>query len=61
VTTTTHKVLRGPRGAAIMAKTELMDKINSAVFPGLQGGPHNNAITALCAQLQECKSELFIG
>ncbi len=43
---TTHKNFRGPRGAVIIARSELIDKINRAVFPTLQGGPHNNQILA---------------
>lgn len=59
VTTTTHKLLRGPRGAMIFAKTELIDKINSSVFPGCQGGPHQNQIAGLCYQLKMVASDEY--
>lgn len=51
VMTTTHKMLKGPRAALIYAKTHLIDKINKSVFPGSQGGPHYNTISAICYML----------
>ena len=59
VTTTTHKTLRGPRSGMIFYKRELEDKIDFAVFPGLQGGPHNNQIAALATQLLEVQQPEF--
>lgn len=59
VTSTTHKTLRGPRSGMIFARTEYMEKINSAVFPMLQGGPHNHQIGALAVALKEASSPEF--
>ena len=62
VTTTTHKTLRGPRSALIFAKKdfrELDKKIDKAVFPGLQGGPHLNQIAAVAVALKEAATPSF--
>jgi len=59
VTSTTHKTLRGPRSALIFAKKESMPKINKAVFPGLQGGPHANQIAAVATALLEANQPAF--
>lgn len=59
VTTTTHKSLRGPRSGMIFSKKELSDKIDFAVFPSLQGGPHNNVITAVAVALKEASTSEF--
>jgi len=53
VTMTTHKTLRSGRGAMILAKADLISKINRGVLPGLQGGPFNNNITGICVGLGE--------
>jgi glycine hydroxymethyltransferase len=53
ITTTTHKTLRGPRGAMIMTDAEHASAINKAVFPGLQGGPHNHTTAAIAVALKE--------
>jgi glycine hydroxymethyltransferase len=53
VTTTTHKSLRGPRGAIVMCRSEHAAKIDKAIFPGLQGGPHNAITAAIAETLQE--------
>lgn len=59
VTTTTHKTLRGPRAGMIFCKKEYADQVNFAVFPMLQGGPHNTSIAALTVQLGEVNSDEF--
>lgn len=56
---TTHKNFRGPRGAVIISKTELMDKINRAVFPTLQGGPHNNQILAKAVAFAQALTPVY--
>jgi len=59
VTTTTHKTLRGPRGAIIFAKNKYAETINKAVFPGLQGGPHDHTIAAIAVALGEALKPSF--
>ena len=59
VTTTTHKTLRGPRGGLIMGREEFAKKINSAVFPGTQGGPLEHVIAAKAVCLQEAMQPEF--
>jgi|TARA_B110000259_G_scaffold164876_3_gene191283 glycine hydroxymethyltransferase len=59
VTTTTHKTLGGPRAGMIFCKKEYENKINDAVFPGLQGGPHEHQIGALATQLKYVKTDEY--
>lgn len=66
VTTTTHKTFRGPRGAIILVTkkglkkdNELDKKIDKAIFPGLQGGPHNNTTAGIALALEEMENDSF--
>lgn len=59
VTTTTHKTLRGPRGGMIMCKEKFAKQIDKAVFPGLQGGPHENNIAAKAVAFKEALEPAF--
>jgi len=59
VTFTTHKTMRGPRGGAILCKQELARKVDSAVFPGLQGGPLDHAIAAKAVAFKEAMQPEF--
>ncbi|TAK03618.1 serine hydroxymethyltransferase [Patescibacteria group bacterium] len=59
VTTTTHKTLRGPRGGMIMCKAIHQKAVDKAVFPGLQGGPHENAIAAKAVAFKEALEPSF--
>jgi len=59
ITTTTHKTLRGPRGAMIMTDAEHASPIDKAVFPGLQGGPHNHTTAGIAVALHEAAAPSF--
>lgn len=59
VMTTTHKTLRGPRGAIIMCKEQYAKHIDKAVFPGMQGGPHENVIAAKAVAFREALDDSF--
>jgi glycine hydroxymethyltransferase len=59
VSTTTHKTLRGPRGAMLMSTAEHAKAIDRAVFPGLQGGPHNHTTAAIAVALKEAATDEF--
>ncbi len=59
VTTTTHKTLRGPRGAMIMSTAEHAKALDKAVFPGLQGGPHNHTTAGIAVALHEAAQPEF--
>ncbi|GAB2598635.1 serine hydroxymethyltransferase [Streptomyces capparidis] len=59
VTTTTHKTLRGPRGAMILAREEHAKAVDKAVFPGLQGGPHNHTTAGIAVALHEAAQDTF--
>ncbi|WP_255954094.1 serine hydroxymethyltransferase [Streptomyces odontomachi] len=59
ISTTTHKTLRGPRGAMLMSKQEHAKAIDKAVFPGLQGGPHNHTTAAIAVALHEASRPDF--
>jgi glycine hydroxymethyltransferase len=59
VTTTTHKTLRGPRGGMILCKEDFAKKVDSAVFPGLQGGPLMHVVAAKAVALKDAMTEDF--
>ncbi|HEX6920853.1 MAG TPA: serine hydroxymethyltransferase, partial [Actinomycetes bacterium] len=59
ISTTTHKTLRGPRGAMLMSTAEHASALDKAVFPGLQGGPHNHTTAAIAVALKEASTEEF--
>jgi glycine hydroxymethyltransferase len=59
ISTTTHKTLRGPRGAMLMCDEQYAKAIDKAVFPGLQGGPHNHTTAAIAVALHEAQQPEF--
>ncbi|MCF7820203.1 MAG: serine hydroxymethyltransferase [Candidatus Pacebacteria bacterium] len=60
VSTTTHKTLRGPRGAIILCKEKFAKDIDRSVFPGMQGGPHDNMTAAKAVAFKEAMTEEFV-
>lgn len=61
VSTTTHKTLRGPRGGMLLCKQEHAAKVDKAVFPGLQGGPHMHTMTAVAVAMAEADTPEFVA
>ena len=61
VSTTTHKTLRGPRGGMLLCKEEHAAKVDKAVFPGLQGGPHMHTMTAIAVAMAEANTPEFVA
>jgi len=61
VSTTTHKTLRGPRGGMLLCKEEYAKKVDKAVFPGLQGGPHMHTMTAIAVAMAEADTPEFVA
>jgi glycine hydroxymethyltransferase len=61
VSTTTHKTLRGPRGGMLLCKEEHAAKVDKAVFPGLQGGPHMHTMTAIAVAMAEADTPEFVA
>jgi glycine hydroxymethyltransferase len=59
ISTTTHKTLRGPRGAMLMSDADHAKALDRAVFPGLQGGPHNHTTAAIAVALREAATKEF--
>jgi glycine hydroxymethyltransferase len=59
ISTTTHKTLRGPRGGMLMCKGQHAGAIDKAVFPGLQGGPHNQTTAGIAVALKEASTDAF--
>ncbi len=59
ISTTTHKTLRGPRGAMLMSRERYAKAVDKAVFPGLQGGPHNHTTAAIATALHEAARPSF--
>ncbi len=61
VSTTSHKTLRGPRGGMLLSKAEHAEKVDKAVFPGLQGGPHMHTLTAIAVAMAEADTPEFVA
>ncbi|MHC4411735.1 MAG: serine hydroxymethyltransferase [Planctomycetota bacterium] len=61
VSTTTHKTLRGPRGGMLLCKKEYAERVDKAVFPGMQGGPHLHTITGVAIAMKEADTREFVA